>query len=95
MSWSTDMSPTASFVRQAAPAHRTACTAGPAGGVPGVGMTGGYWEGVLGGLYRYPPVPSQDPYLVYFQTEAYPRPNEANFKVLMRFLRLGLDKGPI
>ena len=55
-------------------------------GVPGVW----YPEGGLGGLYRYPTIPSQDPYLVNSEVKD---PTHGQMKAIlmhyMRFLRLG------
>ena len=71
-SWATDMSPTALFTQRGM--TRSVAGTGPwcSGGVPGVGMTGGWLGGSGGVLPGYPGPASQDPYLVYLKAEALP-----------------------
>ena len=62
-------------------------------GVPGVWDEGGWLGGCLGGLYRYPPDQSQDPYIHIFKAKG---PTHGQMKAFldysMRFLRLGPDR---
>ena len=57
------------------------------GGVPGVWDDGVGWEGVLGGLYRYPGPTVPGPIFIHIQPRPYPRPYEGNSQEMMRFLR--------
>ena len=52
------------------------------GGVPGVWDLGGW----LGGLYRYPNIPSQDPYLVNSSLKA---PTYGQMKAILEVSRIG------
>ena len=70
----TDMSPTALF------GHGGSTSAGAAGTMGEGGVYPGWWDegGYLGGLYRYPGLPSQGPiFSLYLALRPYLWPNEA------------------
>ena len=86
------MSPTTILRCAALPLHAPVAMPRVGGGVPGVWDEGGY----LGGLYRVLPGTHPGPIFSHIQlilaSRPYLRPNEANFQLFMRFLRVGSQK---
>ena len=69
-------------------------------GVPGVGQggvyRGGYWEGVLGGLYRYPTRLLPGPIFHHILASGpYLRPYEGNLRLIYEVSEIGSKNGSL